>query len=102
MGSDDERGLGSLQKKAEDQWRRSVEHAQTYPYVWASYAVVWGGLSIYTIIRYRKLRQVEDRVRAIQHKLKLLAEAEEAEQVKKDALNKHIKSAASSKDRSEK
>lgn len=88
MGNDNDGAGGggggggeSLQKKLEDQFHRSAEHAETYPYVWASYAVVWGGLAIYTTYKWRKLRRMEDRVRALQQKLKHLVDAEEAAKI---------------------
>nr|ADE76979.1 unknown [Picea sitchensis] len=84
MGNDNGGNGGggeSLQKKIEDQWQRSAKHAETYPYVWGSYAVVWGGLGVYTIYKWRKLRRMEDRVRTLQQKLKHLVDAEEAAKI---------------------
>eukprot|EP01018_Ginkgo_biloba_P029654 Gb_20312 [translate_table: standard] len=92
MGSDDGELDKSLplqwQKKIEDQWQRTVEHAKTYPYVWGSYAVVWGGLAIFTTYKWKKLRNMEDRVRSLQQKLKRLVEAEEAAKIEEAALKK--------------
>lgn len=31
-----------LSTACEQQWQRTVAHATAYPYVWASYAVVYG------------------------------------------------------------
>eukprot|EP00252_Welwitschia_mirabilis_P018393 TRINITY_DN40891_c0_g1_i1.p2 TRINITY_DN40891_c0_g1~~TRINITY_DN40891_c0_g1_i1.p2 ORF type:complete len:107 (-),score=16.53 TRINITY_DN40891_c0_g1_i1:305-592(-) len=69
---------GSLLKKLEDQWQRTVKHAQTYPYVWASYGVVYGTLGILLTYKWRNLRKHEERVRALQLKLKQMHEAKEA------------------------
>lgn len=83
-GNDNDGGGGggdSLQNKIERQWQRSAEHAETHPYVWASYGVVWVGLAIYTTYKWRKLRRMEDRVRALQQKLKHLVDAEEAAKI---------------------
>lgn len=84
MENDNDGGGGvgeSLRKKLEDQFHRTREHAETYPYVWASYAVVWGGFGILTIYKWRKLRRMEDRVRALQQKLKHIVDAEEAAKI---------------------
>ncbi|XP_010269689.1 PREDICTED: uncharacterized protein LOC104606278 [Nelumbo nucifera] len=64
--------------KVEEQYRKIREHAETYPYVWASYIVVYGGLAVWTTYRWRKLRKTEDRVRTLQGKLRKLVEAEES------------------------
>ncbi|XP_072966113.1 uncharacterized protein [Typha angustifolia] len=62
----------------EDQWRRTKEHAEAYPYVWGSYILVYGGLGVYLTYRWRKLRRTEDRVRILQERLRKLVEAEES------------------------
>lgn len=62
----------------EYQYRRLKENAETYPYVWASYAVVYIGFGLWTTYRWRKLRQTEDRVRVLQARLHKLVEAEES------------------------
>ncbi|GAV85578.1 hypothetical protein CFOL_v3_29014 [Cephalotus follicularis] len=61
----------------EEHYRKIKEHAETYPYVWASYIVVYGGFSLWTAYRWRKLRKTEERVRALQLRLSKLVEAEE-------------------------
>ncbi|XP_057966329.1 uncharacterized protein LOC131156560 [Malania oleifera] len=66
--------IGSI----EEQYRKIKEHAETYPYVWASYIVVYGGFGLWTTYRWRKLRKTEDRVRALQERLRKLAEAEDS------------------------
>ncbi|KAF9681812.1 hypothetical protein SADUNF_Sadunf05G0041500 [Salix dunnii] len=53
------------------------EHAETYPYVWASYIVVYGGLGLWATYRWRKLRKTEDRVRVLQERLRKLVETQE-------------------------
>ncbi|XP_054781560.1 uncharacterized protein LOC129288823 [Prosopis cineraria] len=62
----------------ENQYHKIKEHAETYPYVWASYIVVYGGFGLWTAYRWRKLRKTEDRVRGLQARLKQLVEAEES------------------------
>lgn len=62
----------------EKQYRKVKEHAETYPYVWASYIVVYGGFALWTTYRWRKLRKTEDRVRTHQERLRKLIEAEES------------------------
>lgn len=59
-----------------EQYQKIKEHAETYPYVWASYIVVYGGFALWTTYRWRKLRKTEDRVRALQERLKKLVENE--------------------------
>ncbi|KAK1263198.1 hypothetical protein QJS04_geneDACA008512 [Acorus gramineus] len=65
-------------ERVEDRWRKMREHAEAYPYVWASYALVYGGFAFYGTWRWRKLRRTEDRVRALHRRLKQLHEEEEA------------------------
>ncbi|CAK7354756.1 unnamed protein product [Dovyalis caffra] len=60
-----------------ERYRKIREHAETYPYVWASYIVVYGGFGLWTTYRWRKLRKTEDRVRALQERLRKLVETEE-------------------------
>ncbi|XP_078181238.1 uncharacterized protein LOC144574996 [Carex rostrata] len=66
-----------LADKLQEQWRRTKEHAETYPYVWGSYILVYSGLGAYLTWRWRKLRRTEDRVRVLQERLKKLV-ADEA------------------------
>ncbi|PON93518.1 Transmembrane protein [Trema orientale] len=61
-----------------DKYRQAKEHAETYPYVWASYIVVYGGFALWTTYRWRKLRKTEDRIRVLQERLRKLVEAEES------------------------
>lgn len=61
-----------------EQYRRIKENAETYPYVWASYIVVYGGFGLWFTYRWRKLRRTEDRVRVLQERLRKLIETEES------------------------
>lgn len=70
---------GSLIAKLREQWRSTKEHAETYPYVWGSYILVYGGLGAYITWRWCKLRRTEDRIRALQARLRQLAAAEESQ-----------------------
>ena len=70
---------GGVLAKLEEQWRKTKEHAETYPYVWGSYILVYGGLGAYLAWRWRKLRRTEDRVRVLQDRLRKLAAAEESQ-----------------------
>ncbi|KAL1324486.1 hypothetical protein HN51_034677 [Arachis hypogaea] len=65
--------IDSLQK----QYLKIKENAETYPYVWASYIVVYGGFGLWTAYRWKKLRKTEDRVKNLQEKLRKLVETEE-------------------------
>ncbi|KAJ4798473.1 transmembrane protein [Rhynchospora pubera] len=67
-----------LVDRLQEQWHKTKEHAETYPYVWGSYILVYSGLGAYLTWRWRKLRRTEDRVRALQERLKKLVEADEA------------------------
>ncbi|KAL4278775.1 hypothetical protein GQ457_03G028310 [Hibiscus cannabinus] len=67
-----------LSELVQERYRKIKEHAETYPYVWASYSLVYGGLALWTIYRYRKLRKTEDRVRALEGRLRKLVENEES------------------------
>ncbi|KAK6163019.1 hypothetical protein DH2020_002860 [Rehmannia glutinosa] len=58
-------------------YRNIKEHAETYPYVWGSYILVYGGLGFWLTYRWRKLRRTEDRVRLLQEKLRKFVEAEQ-------------------------
>ncbi|KDP35988.1 hypothetical protein JCGZ_08383 [Jatropha curcas] len=62
----------------EQQYQKIKENAETYPYVWGSYIVVYGGFTLWTAYRWRKLRKTEDRVRALQERLRKLAESQES------------------------
>lgn len=62
----------------EEQYKKLKDHAEAYPYVWGSYAVVYGGLFLWTAYRWRKLRRTEDRVRGLQANLRKLVEDEQS------------------------
>ncbi|CAI9090059.1 OLC1v1024749C1 [Oldenlandia corymbosa var. corymbosa] len=66
--------MGMMQQ----QYRRIKENAETYPYVWGSYIVVYGGFGLWFAYRFRKLRRTEDRVRVLQERLRKLVETEES------------------------
>lgn len=70
---------GGVIAALEEQWRKTKEHAETYPYVWGSYILVYGGLGAYLAWRWGKLRRTEDRVRVLQERLRKLAAAEESQ-----------------------
>lgn len=60
----------------EQRYKKIKDHAEAYPYVWASYIVVYGGFGLWTTYRWRKLRRTEDSVRKLQQRLRELVEAE--------------------------
>ncbi|KAH0455022.1 hypothetical protein IEQ34_016946 [Dendrobium chrysotoxum] len=65
-------------EKMVKEWQKIREHAETYPYVWGSYIVVYGSFGVYLTYRWRKLRRTEGRVRILQERLRKLVEEEEA------------------------
>lgn len=67
-----------VREMVEEQYKKIKEHAETYPYVWASYIVVYGGFALWTTYRWRKLRKTEDRVRALQEKLRKLVDSQDS------------------------
>ncbi|CAI0455230.1 unnamed protein product [Linum tenue] len=69
---------GGFQGRVLDQYRKLKEHAESYPYVWGSYIVVYGGFGLYLTYRWRKLRQTEDRVRGLQERLRKLAQTQDS------------------------
>ncbi|XP_023746792.1 uncharacterized protein LOC111894941 [Lactuca sativa] len=60
-----------------EQYRKAKENAEAYPYVWSSYLIVYGGFGLWVAYRYRKLRNTEDRVKALQEKLRILRQERE-------------------------
>ncbi|KAK2457901.1 hypothetical protein P8452_04635 [Trifolium repens] len=62
----------------EQRYLKIKEHAETYPYVWGSYIVVYGGFGLWTAYRWRKLRRTENSVRTLQERLRQLVEAEKS------------------------
>jgi len=69
---------GGFLERCEQQWQRTLEHARTYPYVWASYVVSFGGLGIYGAWRWRELRKIENQVMQYQRELLKRVQQEEA------------------------
>ncbi|XVE76146.1 hypothetical protein DITRI_Ditri12bG0150000 [Diplodiscus trichospermus] len=67
-----------LSELVQERYKKIKEHAETYPYVWASYKLVYGGLALWTVYRWRKLRKTKDRVLALQERLRKLVENEES------------------------
>ncbi|CAM8967574.1 hypothetical protein QQ045_005543 [Rhodiola kirilowii] len=65
-------------KAIERRYQLMKEDIETYPYVWASYGVVYGGLGLWLAYRWRKLRQLEDRVRILQERMRQRAKEAEA------------------------
>ncbi|KAF3640886.1 putative anaphase-promoting complex subunit 7-like [Capsicum annuum] len=63
--------------KIQEQYQKIKENAETYPYVWGSYIVVYGGFGLWFAYRWRRLRKTEDRVRVLQERLRKLVQAEE-------------------------
>ncbi|GMP26644.1 hypothetical protein CsSME_00003002 [Camellia sinensis var. sinensis] len=70
------RSIVNWRGKIEEQYRKVKENAETYPYVWGSYIVVYGGFGLWFAYRWRKLRKTEDRVRVLQERLRKLVETE--------------------------
>ncbi|OMO89336.1 hypothetical protein CCACVL1_07905 [Corchorus capsularis] len=68
----------NLMELVQQRYQKMKEHAETYPYVWASYTLVYGTLALWTAYRWRKLRKTEDKVRALQERLRKLVENEES------------------------
>ncbi|KAL4582979.1 hypothetical protein LXL04_007543 [Taraxacum kok-saghyz] len=60
-----------------EQYRKAKDNAEAYPYVWGSYLIVYGGFGLWVAYRYRKLRNTEDRVRALQERLRILRQERE-------------------------
>ncbi|WCJ37444.1 hypothetical protein M5689_018582 [Euphorbia peplus] len=67
-----------FREMVEGHYHRIKENAETYPYVWASYTVVYGGFGLWMAYRWRKLRKTEDRVRALQTRLRKLVESQDS------------------------
>ncbi|XP_021734596.1 uncharacterized protein LOC110701283 [Chenopodium quinoa] len=79
-------------RKVEAKYHELKKHAETYPYVWGSYAVVYGGFGLWFAYRWRRLRKTEDRVRVLQERLRQLAQAEESGSTSSSASTKVDKS----------
>ncbi|KAL8496143.1 hypothetical protein ACS0TY_020019 [Phlomoides rotata] len=81
-----------------ERYRKIKEHAETYPYVWGSYILVYGGLFSWLAYRWRALRKTEDRVRALQEIIRKRAEAEELAAKSSTVSNQSAKSSSTKKD----
>ncbi|KAG6416174.1 hypothetical protein SASPL_123598 [Salvia splendens] len=57
-------------QKIEERYRKTKEDVEAYPYVWGSYILVYGGFGLWLTYRWRALRKTEDRVRALQEKIR--------------------------------
>ncbi|XP_071689237.1 uncharacterized protein [Rutidosis leptorrhynchoides] len=68
---------GGFGRKILEQYRKAKENAEAYPYVWGSYLIVYGGFGLWVAYRYKKLRNTEDRVRALQERLRILRQERE-------------------------
>lgn len=89
--------------KIEEQYRKIKEHAETYPYVWGSYILVYGGFGLWLTYRWRKLRKTEDRVRGLQERLRKLVEAEQltnSVSAKEQSMKLHLTNSVSAKEQS--
>ncbi|KAF3681490.1 putative zinc finger CCCH domain-containing protein 32-like isoform X1 [Capsicum annuum] len=64
--------------KIQEQYQKIKENAETYPYVWGSYIVVYGGFGLWFTYRWRRLRKTVDRVQVLQERLCKLVQAEES------------------------
>ncbi|EPS64797.1 hypothetical protein M569_09986, partial [Genlisea aurea] len=58
--------------KIKDQFYKTKQNAQAYPYVWGSYIVVYGTLGLWLTYRWRKLRKTENNVRLLHDRLRKL------------------------------
>lgn len=93
QSAESEKQLGSYPytnwaDKIQEKYQKIKENAETYPYVWGSYIVVYGGFGLWFAYRWRKLRKTEDRVRVLQQRLQKLVEAEESVSSSSAATNK--------------
>lgn len=69
----------------ENRYKKIKEHAETYPYVWGSYILVYGGFGLWFAYRYRKLLRTEDRVRALQARLREMVEKDKIVEAEKSS-----------------
>ncbi|OMO54817.1 hypothetical protein COLO4_36340 [Corchorus olitorius] len=52
----------NLTELVQQRYQKMKEHVESYPYVWASYTLVYGTLALWTAYRWRKLRKIEDKL----------------------------------------
>nr|XP_043626124.1 uncharacterized protein LOC122597613 [Erigeron canadensis] len=90
--------VGGIRESILTQYRKTRENIEAYPYVWASYAIVYGGIGLWVSYRYTKLRRKEDTVMALQEKLRKLRQ----ERAPKSSLSANDKPTSSSTDKSSK
>eukprot|EP00270_Netrium_digitus_P018668 TRINITY_DN7133_c2_g1_i1.p1 TRINITY_DN7133_c2_g1~~TRINITY_DN7133_c2_g1_i1.p1 ORF type:complete len:100 (+),score=27.60 TRINITY_DN7133_c2_g1_i1:187-486(+) len=64
--------LGTVIQKVEESWGSIKQHYNEFPFVWASYFVVLGGLGIYSARAWREMRRAENRLMTLQNELKRL------------------------------
>lgn len=60
------------------QYKKIKENAESYPYVWGSYIIVYGTMGLWIAYRWRALRKMEDRVRALQERYRQQYESEQS------------------------
>ncbi|KAF5787559.1 hypothetical protein HanRHA438_Chr10g0466981 [Helianthus annuus] len=82
--------IGGFRNAVMEQYRKAKENAEAYPYVWGSYLIVYGGFGLWVAYRYKKLRNTEDRVRALQEKLRTLRQ--ERDPTNSSAVTEKVKS----------
>ncbi|KAL8235094.1 hypothetical protein R6Q59_021194 [Mikania micrantha] len=82
--------IGGFKNAVTEQYRKAKENAEAYPYVWGSYLIVYGGFGLWVAYRYKKLRNTEDRVRALQEKLRALRQ--ERDPTSSSTVTENVKS----------
>ncbi|KAK9078875.1 hypothetical protein SSX86_002933 [Deinandra increscens subsp. villosa] len=85
--------VGGFRNAVYEQYRKAKENAEAYPYVWGSYLIVYGGFGLWVAYRYNKLRNTEDRVRALQEKLRTLRQ--ERDPTGSSTVTENVKSSVS-------
>lgn len=78
VASDEKGGRQSEDSGLLEQATKIVNHMETYPYVWASYVVVFGGLGLYGAFAWRNMRLAEREVLRLQSVLKAKSAQREA------------------------
>ncbi|KAK1417127.1 hypothetical protein QVD17_26249 [Tagetes erecta] len=82
--------VGGFKNAVFEQYRKAKENAEAYPYVWASYLIVYGGFGLWVTYRYKKLRNTEDRVRTLQERLRAIRQ--EQDSTSPSTLTENVKS----------
>ncbi|KAL8170801.1 hypothetical protein V2J09_022605, partial [Rumex salicifolius] len=71
-------GAGSVWAgKIEERYMKAKENVEGCLYVYASYALVYGGFGLWFAYRWTRLRRTESRVRGLQTRLQELVEAQQ-------------------------